>query len=614
MKRRMTGLWTGIWTAALLWPAVMQGHAEARATGTASVDAVLVLDASHSMNESDPQGISAEAMKMFIDMLPASGSRVGIVSYTDKVQREKALLEIRGESDKQELKTFVGQLDRGPFTDTAVGVTEAVRMLLRGEEAGRDPMIVLLADGNTSLDSEGTRTRADSAAELAEAAGQAKDAGIPIYTIGLNADGTLNRGVLRQVSDRTGGKAFVTDSAADLPDILSEIFAGHQQARVMTVAASAPSVKPEIRESGRTDSSGESRAFSEFRIEIPDGEVIEANASIKGAARGSLELLDPNGRTVPIPSDRALLSESSAYALLKLVRPEQGTWTLRVQGTGTRPPEMGLVFSYDFELAIGKLGPYYERGSKLDVSAYLERSGRRLNSPELYRSARAALIVREEESGAEEKIPLSLENGRFVGSYTLSRAYNYDLTVRAESASFYRESKPVRVEVSGSAPREAAETAETKFRPLAALAPAVPGLLGAAGVAALAALVGGIARANRRFAGRLLVEIVDEHSGRLLHAHAADLTGLRGRTDLLRLLGELPESERFELRAAEGVTLRPGRGGAPVLRSRAADAEIRRGGLLLEAAGGLPLSSGERVEVLPAGTRRIAVLEYRSRP
>lgn len=611
MKRRMTGLWTGIWTAALLWPAVMQGHAEARATGSASVDAVLVLDASHSMNESDPQGISAEAMKMFIDMLPASGSRVGIVSYTDKVQREKALLEIRGESDKQELKSFVGEIDRGPFTDTAVGVSEAVRMLLRGEEEGRDPMIVLLADGNTSLDSEGKRTRADSAAELAEAAGQAKDAGIPIYTIGLNADGTLNRGVLRQVSDRTGGKAFVTDSAADLPDILGEIFAGHQQARVMTVAASAPSVKPEIRDS---DKSGESREVSEFRIEIPDGEVIEANASIQGAARGSMELLDPDGRTVSIPSDRAMLSESSAYALLKLVRPEQGTWTLRVQGAGTKPPEMGLVFSYDFELAIDKLGPYYERGSKLDVSAYLERSGRRLNSPDLYRSARAALIVREEESGAEEKIPLSLENGRFVGSYTLSRAYNYDLTVRAESASFYRESKPVRVEVSGSAPREAAQEAEPAFRPLSALAPAVPGLLGAAGAAALAALVGGIARANRRFAGKLLVEIVDEHSGRVLHAHAADLTGLKGRADLLGLLGDLPESERFELRGAESVTLRPGRRGAPVLRSRASDAEIRRGGLLLEASGGLPLSSGERIEVLPAGTRRIAVLEYRTRP
>ncbi|GEM_PF-2131645 len=595
MKRRMTGLWTGIWVAALLWPAALQGHAKAETAGSTSVDAILVLDASHSMNESDPAGISAEAMRMFIDMLPEAGSRVGIVSYTDKVQREKALLEIRGEQDKQELKTFVGELDRGPFTDTAVGVTEAVRMLLRGEESGRDPMIVLLADGNTSLDSRGTRTLADSSAELAEATGQARDAGIPIYTIGLNADGALNRGTLRQVADQTGGKAFVTDSAADLPDILGEIFAGHQRARVMDVASSAKN------------------EFREFSIHVPDNEVVEANASITGAAHGSLELLDPDGRQVPIPSDRAKLSESSAYSLLKLVRPQQGTWTLRVKGDRANLAKMGLVFSYDFELALGKLGPYYERGSKLDVSAYLERSGRRLTSPELYRSARATLIVREEESGAEEKIPLNLENGRFVGSYTWSRAYRYAVTVRAESPSFYRESQPIRVEVSGGAARETTAVVKPAFEPLAALAPAVPWLLGAAGTAAFGGLVGWFALANRRFAGRLLVEIVDEQSGRVLHGHAVDLEGLCGRKELLQLLGGLPESERAELQGAAGVTLRPGRRGAPVLRSRQAGTEIRLGGLLMEASDGLALKSSERVEVLPGGTHRIAVLEYRSR-
>ena len=45
------------------------------------IDAVLVMDASNSMKNSDPERISSEAMKMFIDMLATTGDKVGVVSY-----------------------------------------------------------------------------------------------------------------------------------------------------------------------------------------------------------------------------------------------------------------------------------------------------------------------------------------------------------------------------------------------------------------------------------------------------------------------------------------------------------------------------------------------------
>lgn len=59
------------------------------------IDAVLVIDVSNSMKTSDSNKVGNEAMKMFIDMLSAQGDKVGIIAYTDKVQREKALLEIK---------------------------------------------------------------------------------------------------------------------------------------------------------------------------------------------------------------------------------------------------------------------------------------------------------------------------------------------------------------------------------------------------------------------------------------------------------------------------------------------------------------------------------------
>ncbi|NGZ78029.1 vWA domain-containing protein [Saccharibacillus alkalitolerans] len=590
MRRRAIVLLTGLWAAALAAPAAVP-FAKASDVGSPSaIDAVLVLDASHSMEESDPEGVSAEAMRLFIDMLPEEGSRVGIVSYTDVVQRETALLEIRGGADKQELKTFIGGLERGPFTDTSVGVTEAVRMLLRGEEAGRDPLIVLMADGNTSLDSEGTRTPADSAAQLAEAAGQARDAGIPIYTIGLNADGTLNRTALESLAEETGGKAFVTSSAADLPDILSEIFAGHQRSRVIPVQADA----------------ARSNEFQEFKINVPDSEVVEANVSVTGAAADEIGLIGPDGESVAIPSAGVALSGSSTYSLLKLVRPERGVWTLRVKSEGGVPVELGLVFSYDFELVTEPMGKYYERGSRLDIAAYLARSGRRLAAPELYEAANATMVVRERESGLEENVPLTLENGRFVGSYTFSRAYDYAVTVRAESPSFYRETEPVSIDVSGGPSVSTQPAAAETNGLLAALAPAVPGLFGAAGAAAAGGLTFWLTRANRRFSGRLHIEVAEEASGRVLHERAADLSALRGRVSLQRLLEEAETAE------SERIFLRPGRRGTLILRSRTPNVEIRRGGRLAEPAYDLPLKGGDRVTVLPGGTDRVIMLEYRT--
>ncbi len=45
------------------------------AASSPQIDAVLVLDVSHSMSNSDPGSIGNEAMKLFIDMLSAKGDR-----------------------------------------------------------------------------------------------------------------------------------------------------------------------------------------------------------------------------------------------------------------------------------------------------------------------------------------------------------------------------------------------------------------------------------------------------------------------------------------------------------------------------------------------------------
>ncbi|UUZ96049.1 VWA domain-containing protein [Paenibacillus sp. P25] len=221
-----------------LWLAMLplQGapvHA-AGTDGDTRMDAVLSVDVSTSMNDSDVNKVSFEAVKMFVDMASVQGDKIGVVAYTDRIMREKALLNIKDAKDKQDIKAFIDQLNRGPYTDLAVGVDEAVKVLENGADPAHTPVVVLLTDGNNSAPSGRTQEQSDK--EMSDALARAKAKGIPIYTIGLNADGQLNKTVLERIAGETGGKSFVTSSADDLPGILSEIYARHLKLKVLAAA------------------------------------------------------------------------------------------------------------------------------------------------------------------------------------------------------------------------------------------------------------------------------------------------------------------------------------------------------------------------------------------
>ncbi|WP_414625983.1 VWA domain-containing protein, partial [Paenibacillus massiliensis] len=174
-----------VWMVVLLLTGLIAQPARAANSSSASrVDAVLVVDVSNSMNTSDPEKIGNEAMKMFVDMLSTGGDKVGIVSYTDVIQREKALLTIQSQEDKEELKSFIDGLNRGAYTDTSVGVREAMQLLKDGAEPGHAPMIVLLADGNNDFNPSTGRTDTQADQDMKQAVAEATAAGIPIYTIG----------------------------------------------------------------------------------------------------------------------------------------------------------------------------------------------------------------------------------------------------------------------------------------------------------------------------------------------------------------------------------------------------------------------------------------------
>ncbi|MGG4105059.1 vWA domain-containing protein [Paenibacillus lautus] len=575
----------------LTWSGGTMPQAMAASQGS-KIDAVLVMDASNSMKNSDPERISSEAMKMFIDMLATTGDKVGVVSYTDRIQREKALLEIQSEADKTALKQFIDQLDRGPYTDMSVGLDEAVKVLKQGMDPAHAPMIVVLADGNNDLDPNTGKTSQEASEDLAQAVKEAKGSGIPIYTIGLNADGKLNKESLAELANQTGGKSFTTSSADDLPQILSEIFASHQQLKIVPVQS--------ITGNG---------SYQEVTVHVPNANVLEANISIMSSSPVDVKLVDPAGAEQTIPSANVLRSTSNSYSLLKLLKPQQGDWKLHVKGVSKDKIDINLVFNYDLELAMDPPpSSKVKAGDTIDINAYLVSNGQKLQDQEQYGNMTAKLLVKDLDTGDESEVDLENKGGSFEGSYKIPQKHDYELRVRAEEQSFYRESAPVKISAkaaasgSGSGGKEMTAGEETKPFPL------WPVIIGIAALlifgAAAYFILGAIKKANKGFVGQIVIEIRDENTGEKTFPQYKKLASFKGKFNLHQLLQLAPE-----LKETEKILFMPGKNDRIILKNNSS-AVIEKSGRALDATNGTELKNGDRLRVSLQQADKTILFEY----
>jgi Ca-activated chloride channel homolog len=562
--------------------------------GTSKIDAVLAVDVSNSMNESDVDNISFEAMKMFIDMSSRDGDRIGALAYTDTVIREKALLPMRNITDKQELKNYISQLTRGPYTDIAVGVKESVSILeSAGLEKDRSPLIVLLTDGNNSLNKD--RTQADSDKMLAEALKKAKDRGIPIYTIGLNADGQLNHETLKQISDETKGRSFVTSSAKDLPQILSEIYADHLKLKVVPLA--------DITANGD---------FQDVAVEIPNSSVIEANISIMSMVPVEAKLFDPSGKAITLPSDGAIYTTSNVYSLIKIINPAHGIWKLQVKGATKEQIDINLVYNYALQLQADPLpAKNYQAGDEVVLKAKLMTNGQPVNDPQLYNGLKASLIITDLADGKKVEQPLGVNGQGVEGLWKIAASKEYELTIKVEGSNFVRESAPVKLTAKPLASPSSAPASPSTV-PLAAPSEEEGGipwwvwvLAGVLVVAASGAiLLTLLKKSNKGFVGQLILEIKNEDTGDRSSPQFRKLNLYKGRFSLHQLLQLAPEFSD-----TKDILFRPGKGDYLVLVNQSA-CEIEKSGRVVDASKGLDIHFNDRIKVIMKQTNKSIALEY----
>lgn len=404
------------------------------------IDAVLVIDTSNSMNGSDPKKIAVDGVKLFVDMMESSGSRVGVIGFNDSITFKTDLTEINSFQDKQNFIDSVGKIKYIGYTDIGLALKEAESMLFSKIDKGNKPMIILFTDGY--IETRGaSRTDEKSKNEVYEVLLGAKNH-YPIYTIGLNSSGRVDQALIEKIAQDTNALSYMTNKSEDLPEIFNKIFADY--------------IKSNIIDIGTITTDGEN--YNTISINIPNNSVSEANIVMLSNATNSVldaKLLDPNGNNQAINNNNSIyFSSQGSYSVLKIIQPQKGDWQLSVKGIKDDQIKIHLLYNYDISLkAEMESAPIIKKGQDVIIRGRLWANNSPLNDVELMKDFNAELNVTDSKGNLINTLPMNNSNSEFTLNYTLPDIdTKFSFQINAAGAGFFRQSNIIEAEIVNSPP------------------------------------------------------------------------------------------------------------------------------------------------------------------
>ncbi|QDY83681.1 VWA domain-containing protein [Paenibacillus polymyxa] len=418
------------------------GAASSGAVPVEGYDAVFVLDTSYSMRDTDPEGIAAEVISMFMDLSDADRTRVGFVAYNHHVVASKPLTSIGVAAQKSQIQQEIRTLNRSGYTDLGLGLRKGSELLAAGASQGRQPFMILLSDGETDFGaSSGARSKGDSNNDVSFVIKSAQTKGYPVYTIGLNHDGTVNRQELERIASQTGGASFITSSAEDLPEILNRIFASQIRSKLVPVAA--------------ITTTGE---MQELTVTLPDSSMEEANLVLLSEHPLLETQLYSN-------SENVRRYKSSRYAILKIEHPQVGKVKLKLRGIRGDLVKINLLGSYRLEAEATMGGtqvtathgdkpiPLLKGQATPFQAQLLLPDGQKLTDEDVYTSLQAHIIVTPVKGGAAKKVPMTYKSGAFHTEYAFPQTGDYTWQLSLDSPQWYRKGTVHKVHAINAAPQ-----------------------------------------------------------------------------------------------------------------------------------------------------------------
>lgn len=456
----------------LLDPLTSVKAAESKSDDT-TVDFILVLDCSGSMEKTDPEGLSVSAAKMFVDMIPKENARVGVIGFgqdwgedqTYVYEKNKdsltqttmayPLSKIENTKSKSEVQTTIESIAEkkgaDSYTNEGYALQAAVDMLTQGGAEPKEACIVLMSDGRLKgtkdasskeeAESKGVdlywmekdhKTRGSVSLDFAIEDLQKKE--WPVYCLELNFDNgagdfTYDTGLyqMQRIAEETGGEKVTAGSNADVGNAFSDIFAKFYDVNI----------------TGKEGTIKNGQADLEFEVEEM---IAEMNITVSGSKMDKIEeieLTDGQGNTkkykkskkIEETDSRIVNFSDSNYALIKLLQPKAGKWRLTAYGSDgieismMTIPMMELNFNLTTSADLTQVIP---KGGSVDFSASFVYNGNSLSSEKFYLENPAYLEVVE----TGDKFDMTGGSDNYTGQVKFDKSGDYTVRAVVESGRF----------------------------------------------------------------------------------------------------------------------------------------------------------------------------------
>lgn len=290
----------------------------------------------------------------------------------------------------------------------------------------RKKAIILLSDGNTHL-LNGPRTLEESNKELESTLKSLSDENIPVYSIGLNYDGTLDKNELEKISTKTNGKSYETNTSDNLITIISDIFS-------------------DIYKLGGTNCEIKN---GDVEINIKNNSIFYANIIIQsklGVQELNPILTSPDGKNVSLTNnDNVKMTDTGSYILIKLIYPENGKWNLHLTNADASNCTVTQLDFYSIYIK-QNIQSSATVGETIQIEASLNDNNGAVNDTDLLRTITMTATV----SNGKDNTDIVLKrasNGRYVGEFTMDTAGEYTIQTKAVSEKFEKESTVAKITI-----------------------------------------------------------------------------------------------------------------------------------------------------------------------
>lgn len=408
MKKVATICLLAILICTMIVPAFVPAFAEEN-TGTNGYNVVIAMDSSGSLKDTDPNNYRYSAMNLFIQLLKNNSNKLGCLSFSSNVSNQKKLETVKGVADKQAVYGSLTSTDIGGWTNIGEALQAAVDDIKANQDKSLPSVILFFSDGNTEMSTD-KETQASLEAK-ADAVQDARDNGIAIYSICLNADGKADRKEMEQVSKATGGKFVEIKKAEDLQNALTTFYSMIYGSSVKTIV----------------DNTFDSNGRIEVPFTVPGVGVDEINIIIYGKAK-DIETKKPDNTTA-----KSDIIDAETFSFLKIEDTMPGEWSVALTGVPGDKVKIDLLFNTDLSISTS-VSPDESVLNPDDVitfNASLHSNKDHSEAKNKYSGFEATLNLLNPQGENVKEYPMSLANDHFTVETNLEEGiYKYSVTVR----------------------------------------------------------------------------------------------------------------------------------------------------------------------------------------